>query len=49
MSMGWPKKVDNDFQKYYKEKRHKKNPFISGILRTPMGKKESIGVWHGLC
>ncbi len=49
MSTGWPKKVDNDFQKYCKEKRNDKNPFISGILRPAREGKESIGIWHGLC
>ncbi|MFX1555472.1 MAG: hypothetical protein ACFFBV_16220 [Promethearchaeota archaeon] len=49
MSMGWPEKVDNDFKKYYKEKRHEKNPFISGILRHATVGEESLEVWHGLC
>ena len=49
MSTGWPKKVDNGFQKYYEEKCHDKNPFIFGTLRLATRGEESIGIWHGLC
>jgi hypothetical protein len=42
-------KLDNGSKKYYKEKWHGKNPFISGTLTLATGGEEILGIWHGLC